>query len=185
LTATDPGVVPPTGRGSRRAAAVIASGVKQIEYRRSGGTSDWIPTAGAAAAVIVPAASNGEHVFYYRALDNAGHYSETGRFIVRIDSRRPWVRQGNSVSIAQGGVARLRYRLGDNLARTLRVRLEIRRSGAVRARYDLGSRRAGRWLSARLLCSFRPGHYSWRIVATDLAGNVSRGDSKRLLIRRR
>jgi hypothetical protein len=158
--------------------APTTSGVKNIQYRE--GTRPWTTVAGGLASFTV--ATNGYHVFQYRATDNAGNVSQVRTFPVKIDTVKPVVTCITNTVVPQGSVAKLQYKLADNLSKTLTCRLIITQYGATKAVYQLGSKPTGQTLVALMTANLKPQWYYWRVVARDAAGNETWGVHHMLII---
>jgi hypothetical protein len=158
--------------------APSSDSVKDVEYRE--GAQAWTTVAGSTAAVRVT--SNGVHTFQYRAHDNAGNVSQTGTFTVKIDTVKPVVTCITNTVASQRSVAKLQYRLADNLSKALNCRLVITQYGVTKAVYQLGSKPTGKTLVALMTVNLKPQYYYWRVVARDAAGNERWGIHHMLIV---
>ena len=111
----------------------------------------------------------------YRSTDTAGNVEAAQSCQVRIDKTKPKVRDIDRPQAWTGGDARFLYRLGDRYATRLRAKLVITRYSGHRVTVKLGWRPVGRRLFATWRCTLPTGSYSWRIIATDPAGNRKAG----------
>jgi hypothetical protein len=147
--------------------ALPSSGVKHIQYRD--GLGPWV-TVGSD-TVPVNVTTSAIHNYQYRAEDNAGNVSQVGTFTVKVDTVKPKVACITNSVIRQGQVARLRYRLADNLSTKLNCRLVITQYGKIKAVYPLGIKPVNTTLLATVRCGLKAQPYYWRVVARDAAGN--------------
>ena len=148
-------------------ASVGGAPVAYTEYRV--GTGAW--TKGTSVSIKPQGVTTVE----YRSADTAGNVEAAKSCQVRIDKTKPTVRDIGRPQAWTGGNARFLYKLGDRYATSLRAKLVITRYGGHRVTKKLGWRPVGRRLFATWHCTLRTGSYSWRIVATDPAGNRTAG----------
>ena len=117
----------------------------------------------------------GTTTILYRSTDTAGNVQATQTCKVRIDKTKPTVRDIGGAHAWSGGHARFSYRLGDKVVHGVNAKLVITRYNRHVASKKLGLKRTGRRLVASWRCNLPTGTYSWRIVATDPAGNRRAG----------
>jgi hypothetical protein len=169
--------------GAWRASAVTVSfsardagsGVAYVESSLDGG--DWIR--GATRTVT----GNAARALAFRAVDDAGNTEATRRATVRVDAGRPTPLALGDASVRRGRRVTLRYRINDVTPRaTCRIRIykgtqpvKTLKPGLVRTNLA----RTHAWT-----CRLAPGRYTWRVFATDQAGNTQgRPGTRRLLVR--
>jgi C1A family cysteine protease len=152
------------------------SGVAKIEYQLGAGA--W---ATYGAPVVVSA--EGETLFSYRAIDNAGNTEAAKSATVRIDKTGPSTVAGNRISVKKGKKATFRFSLKDRTA-TAKVTIKIFKGRKLKKSLTVGSKPCGRPQSyAWKRCTLAKGSYTWKVYATDEAGNAqSRAGSKGLTV---
>jgi hypothetical protein len=172
-------------------AADSGSGVQAIEYSVDGGT--WLPYADPFAV------DEGTHVVRARATDVAGNVGSVVSATFRVDSTGPVATATTatpSIWLPLLGPAQLHWTVSDNLARTVHVRLMVlTRTGDVAAVLDGGQvavtpgtvtsgSTAWNGKDGTLTGLLPLGSYTYEVVATDEAGNVSQsGRSMPVLVR--
>jgi hypothetical protein len=161
-----------SGSGSGRA----------IRYSADGGLT-WTTTANDVVDVVV--STQGQHRFQYYALDSVATETVHDPGYVNIDSRRPVTRAADA-SVRKGLKVALRFRVGDAAPGCGRavVRLQIRRLGRIVRTVKVGTRATNVALKYRYTARLARGTYTYRVLATDIAGNrASRIGSARLVVR--
>lgn len=161
-------------------------GVKRTQYRVDGGP--WKTyRAGILVRPKADHSADGEHRVTYRSLDRAGNLEFPQHCIVRIDTRRPKTFAYGEVMTTSGASARILYRLTDArpCAGMATVTIVIQDSSrATVKRLALGEQKTGTKLAANYTCSLPAGSYTYRVTATDAAGNrQSRTGGGELLVR--
>lgn len=92
-----------------------------------------------------------------------------------LDTLGPVTLAPDALSAASGGRATLRFVVRDNLSPTARVRVRIAdAAGKTVSVVKLGEVPTGRAVSRSLAVRLPQGHYRYRVMATDLAGNAQR-----------
>jgi subtilisin family serine protease len=151
------------------------SGVAYVESRLDDG--DWVR--GTARTV----AGDASHTLAFRAVDDAGNREATRRVTVRVDAGRPTPLALSDASARRGRRATLWYRINDVTPRaTCRIRIykgartvKTLRPGLVMTNLA----RTHAWT-----CRLAPGRYTWRVFATDQAGNTQgKPGTRRLTVR--
>jgi len=140
------------------------SGVQRIEYK----LEDDERWASYSKPIVISA--EGETVLAYRSTDEAGNTSDVQTASVRIDRRGPVTRAVEPVRVRRGHRATLRFIVGD-VTPTADVVIKISKGGKLAKKLTLGSRPTGRVLAYVWACDLPRGHYTWRVLATDEAGN--------------
>ncbi len=181
---TEPPVTTATGiDGAWHASAVevsfsavdVGAGVASIESSLDGGA--WVQ--GATRQV----SGNAAHALAFRAVDTAGNVEATQRATVRVDAGRPTPLALSNATAKKGKKATLRYRVNDVTPRaTCRIKvykgmrlMKTLRPGLVTTNLA----RTYTWT-----CRLAPGRYTWRVYATDQAGNTQRrAGAKTLTVR--
>ena len=150
------------------------SGVAYVESSLDDG--DWVP--GTAREVT----GNAAHTLAFRAIDDAGNAEETRRVTVRVDAGRPTPLALSDASARQGRRATLRYRINDVTPRaTCRIRIYKGKRTVKTLKPGLVMANVARTYA--WTCRLAPGRYTWRVFATDQAGNTqSRPGTRRLTV---
>lgn len=177
ITATEIAAETP---GLGKPAPAPGSGVKQVQFRE--GDGKWVTVDGDTAHVRVT--KTGVHTFQYRAEDNLGNVSAPKSFTIKFDTVKPHVTCITNTVVRQGDVAKLSYRLSDNLSTSLACKVVITQYGKTKAVTQLGSKPVGKRLVASVRATLRPQWYYWRVVARDAAGNEYWGSHRFLIISR-
>ncbi|HEY5168876.1 MAG TPA: YCF48-related protein [Thermoleophilia bacterium] len=119
----------------------------------------------------------------YRSVDNQGNVEATRSATVRIDGVPPTTAAAANVIVRKGAMASLRFRLTDPPAPSCSLSLQVRRSGKVVKTVAVGSARPGS-VRVRWRCRLARGRYSYRLLATDLAGSTqTKAGAKTLTVR--
>ena len=151
------------------AADTGGSGLQGTQYRLQG-SSVWLTATGD--QFVVPA-TDGVHVYEFRALDTAGNASITGTATVRMDTTGP-ATFAKSVTVKAGQKAVLSYKGTDALSPQLTaVTIVVANAkGKVVHSISLGTRTAGTWHSVSWSTrGIAKGTYIYAVFAKDLAGN--------------
>ena len=144
------------------------SAVAGTEYRLLG-AAGWTTY-----AAPVPVSALGVSAYEYRSVDVDGDLEAPKSLTVRIDTTRPVTRALASATVARYHTATLRLRVNDTVAPKAKVTVKIYRSGVWKKTLPLGLRATNRDLRYSFTCKLPRGTYTWRVFATDLAGNQQR-----------
>ena len=151
----------------------VAGSVMSTQYRVDGGS--WKAyAAGVTVAAKADHSADGEHRVEYRSTDNAGHVEFPQLCVARIDTRKPKTVAYGEVTVTSGAKARIGYQVTDAspCAGTATVTITVRdAAGAVVDSLALGEQSTGKRLTATYVCSLAAGSYTYRVTATDAAGN--------------
>jgi hypothetical protein len=161
------------------------SGVMATQYRLKG-TTAWLTAAGG--VFTVPTSPNGNRVYEYRALDWAGNASAILSATVKIDTGRPVAYALSTLTVHRLSYVNFPYKYADTYSPTAKMTLRIYTSrGKLVKTVALGTRSKNLTYRYRLRITFAKGSYTYRIYATDLAGNASSTSTssywKRLTVR--
>ena len=152
-------------------------GVAYTEWRLDSGGAGW--TVGN--HVVVD--RQGRTILSYRSVDNRGNIEATRTAVIDIDGLPPATAASSALRVRRLATATFKGRLTDPAAPTCAVRLQIRRAGKIVRTVDLGAKAPGT-IAVRWRCRLARGKYTYRFLATDLAGNPqSTATSKTLTIR--
>jgi hypothetical protein len=143
----------------------LGSGVAAIESGLDGGA--WVQ------GTTRQVGGNAAHTLTFRAVDNAGNVEATRQVLVRVDAGRPTPLALSSTAVRKGRQATLKYRVNDVTPRaTCRIRIykgtrpvKTLNPGLVRTNLA----RTHAWT-----CKLPRGRYTWKVYATDQAGNTQR-----------
>jgi hypothetical protein len=166
-------------------AADSVSGVHARQYRVRG-TSEWRTTVGGN-TFDVPTLPGGVRVYEYRAVDEAGNASVPATFKIRMDSTHPVAQALFPVTVRRLSTAWFYYKITDVAGSSATVTLKIynSRGGRVYSKV-LGAKASNVKYLYKLRIGLARGTYTYRLYATDLAGNSSTSTkyySNRLTVR--
>jgi len=149
-------------------ASDAGSGVELSQYKLD--SEAW--TEGASVSIPAPAthANDGLHTVAYRSADFRGNWEAARASRVSIDTQGPATSALAGVRVKKGSQARFRYRIGDR-SPTAKVTIKVYRSTKLVKTLGVGTRATGRALDYRWTCNLEQGRYTWKVYATDKAGN--------------
>ena len=142
------------------------SGIASREYRL--GSGDWLPYA---APIVVR--TEGETVVACRASDVAGNTSLEATATVHLDKTGPTTIALGKVKVQKGKRATFRFRVVDRTPMAT-VTVGILSGKKLIKTLSLGANPTGSAQSYVWKCTLAKGHYTWKVYATDLAGNEQR-----------
>jgi hypothetical protein len=108
---------------------------------------------------------------HFWSVDNAENSSSTHVLKPLIDRVGPQTYGLATVSVKAGATTTFKFRINDVTPTTASSSLCIYKGRALKKTIKLGKQRTGRALSYRWRCTLPKGTYTWKILATDLAGN--------------
>ena len=149
------------------------SGVAYTEYSLDGGAY----TRGASAAVSL----TGAHTLSFRSADNAGNVEAVKTATIGIDPDGPWTVALNKLTVKKGKVAKFRFKVVD-LTPTANVEIRIYKKARLRKILVAGSTKTGSVMIGTWRCTLARGTYTWKVYATDLAGNAPHVIGKKTLV---
>ena len=161
----------PTGWSKTAVTATLTatdalSGAASTEYSLNGG-SNWI--SGAQPTI----SAQGISTLLYRSRDTAGNLEAAQTATVRIDGVRPVTRAFAKVAVKRGKTATLRYRVADVPGAQANVTIKLfNAAGKLRGTWKAGLVTTNTILTCSHRCTLAKGAYTWKVYATDLAGNV-------------
>jgi C1A family cysteine protease len=159
-----------------QAVSVTASGgtgtARTIHCSTDGGAT-WAATVNSTAILLV--SDQGSHRFQFYASDSLATEVVHDPGYVNIDTVRPATRVGGKVTVKKGKTATLKYRIDDALpgCGTAVVRIQIKKGAKVVKTIAAGAKPANAALSYRFKVKLATGTYTYRVLATDLAGNMA------------
>ena len=128
--------------------------------------------------------AEGETAVSYRATDAAGNTEAAKTVTVRIDMTGPTTSASNKLSVKRGKKATFRFKVLDRTA-TAKVTIKIYKGKKLKKSLAVGSKACGSPQSyAWKRCTLAKGRYTWKVYATDEAGNAQvKIGSKRLTVK--
>ena len=154
---------------------------RTIHYTLDGGTT-W--STSTAASVDVPVTTEGAHHVQFYVLDSLNGEGPHDGW-VNIDTRKP-LTKAVKASVRKGRKVTLKYRVTDAVPGCGKavLKLQIRKRTKVVKTIALGTKGTNAALSYRYTARLKKGTYTWRVLATDIAGNATATmRSARLVIR--
>jgi hypothetical protein len=124
-------------------------------------------------ATPFPCSNEGESLYVYRATDSVGDVSDSGTFLVRIDTHRPTTKALAAATVVKGKTATLRYKVVDAMpgSGTADVTIKIRKGSRTVKTLPTVEVNVNQKLSARFKCKLAKGIYTFTVYAVDLALN--------------
>ena len=123
----------------------------------------------------------GSHLIAYSSVDALGAVETTRTGYVNIDTSVPRS-SATPASVKAGGTVTLKFRVDDEQpdCGSAAVSIQIRKNGRTVKTVVLGTQRMNVALTYRLKATLARGSYTWRVPATDVAGNkaVSVGQAR-------
>ena len=151
------------------------SGVKVTQYRIDGGRWQTLTAAGVTVKAPSDHSADGDHTISYRSTDKAGNTEFPQLCTVHIDTRPPKTVAYGKVTVARGSTAKIAYKITDAQPNggTATVTITVRdAAGTTVDTLVLGEQEIGKKLRAAYACALAPGSYTYRVTATDAAGNA-------------
>jgi subtilisin family serine protease len=139
------------------------SGVAYVESSLDGGA--W--TQGATRVV----SGNAAHTLAFRAVDNAGNAESPQQVTVRVDAGRPAPLALSNATVKRGKRATLKYRVDDVTPRAT-CRIKVYRGERLVKTLKPGLVTTNAARTHTWTCKLRRGRYTWKVYATDQAGNT-------------
>jgi sugar lactone lactonase YvrE len=141
------------------------SGVASTEYSTNGG-ANWAP--GLSAAIT----GQGVTALLVRSTDVAGNVEDPKTVTVRIDGTAPVPKALANKSVKRNATVKLQYKITDVPDAEAKVAIKIYKGKAFKKKLTVGTKAANVNLTYSYKCKLPKGKYSWKVFATDLAGNV-------------
>jgi hypothetical protein len=153
------------------------SGVALTQYRLLGSLT-WTTYVG---PFVVSA--EGSSTYECRSTDAAGNVETAHPFTVLIDTHGPQTLALAKVTVKKSKSTTFRFRVND-LTPSASVRIKIYKGAKLKKTLNVGSRATGTALSFKWKATLAKGSYTWKVFATDLAGNAQSSiGSKKLTIK--
>ena len=150
------------------------SGCASTEYRLQGAAAWSIYTAPFAVT------AQGVSTYEFRSTDAVGNVEAAQTFTAKVDAKGPQTLALAKVSVTKGKKATFRFRIND-LTPTATVTIKIYKHNKLKKTIPVGSAAATNSAqSYKWTCKLAKGSYTWKVYATDLAGNaqISIGSKK-------
>ena len=141
------------------------SGVAGTSYSIDGGP---VLTYSAPFTVSAP----GSHAVTYFSTDNAGNVEQPQTGYVNIDATVPTTK-AQPAAVRAGKTVTLKFRVADAAISCgqATVKIQIRKGGRVVKTVTVGAKATNAALIFRYKAALKKGVYTWRVLATDAAGN--------------
>lgn len=149
------------------------SGVAYTEYSLDGGAY----THAAQCVVNTP----GSHSIAVRSADKAGNVEVAKTVTVAYDNIGPVTTALTKVTVKQGRKATFRFKVAD-VTPTAGVQIKIYKGTKLKRTLTVGSKPTGSAQTYKWTCKLAPGTYTWKVYATDLAGNAQKTIGKKALV---
>ena len=145
------------------AANDTGSGVAYVEYGIDGAAF----VQGFACVV----SGDGDHTVTYRAVDNAGNVQDPQSVHVLVDGGPPVPAALGNATVRAGKKAALRFRVSDVEPQVVCV-IKVYKKARLVKTLKLGLRTTNVAVAYPWTCRLAKGKYTWKVYATDLAGNA-------------
>ena len=160
-----------------------SGGLRTIHYSADGGAS-WV-MALATPEVAVTISDEGSHHFLYYASDVLATETECDAGYVNLDKSKPRT-SAKRLSVLRGKWATFTFRITHSTIGCSQavVKLQIKRGKRTIKTVTAGLRQANGVSTYRFRVGLKKGAYTWRALATDVAGNkASMTTSARLVVK--
>ncbi len=114
---------------------------------------------------------NAAHVLAFRAADNAGNIEVARRRTVRVDTGRPKPLALSNATTKKGKKATLKYRVND-ITPGATCQIKVYKGARRMKTLKLGMVTTNLARTSTWICKLAPGRYTWKVYATDQAGNA-------------
>ena len=115
---------------------------------------------------------NGAVTVYVQFADADGNVMLELTLVVHLDTTPPVTAANWACRVARGHTAALRFAIRDRVSPRAGVVIKVRnRAGKVVRTLSLGQKPTRTWLTTKFVCKLPRGRYTYRVYATDLAGN--------------
>jgi hypothetical protein len=165
------------------ATAGTGAPIVRTEYSLDGGTT-WTPIATGTSLVVSTA---GQTSLLYRSVNAAGTVETPAQSaIVRIDLGKPSAKALKNVTIKRNKVGKLPYRVSDPSPSCgyAKVTITIYLKKKVVKRIVISKAATNRNLVYKYKAKLKPGTYTWKVSAVDIAGNKqTKLTAKKLIIK--
>lgn len=171
---------PPSGWSKTAVTATFTpsdatSDVATTEYSTDDGAT-W--TTGLSAVIT----TQGPTTLRYRSTDNAGNVEAFKTKAIGVDPVKPTPKALTNKTVRKGRTVKLPYRVSDASCPKAKVTIKVYKGSTLRKTLCLGLKATGTNLTCSYKCSLAKGKYTWKVYATDLAGNKQVKPSSKTLI---
>jgi hypothetical protein len=143
----------------------LFSGVAGTQYRALG-AADWTSY-----AAPFPVSTLGVTTWDYASRDRDGNLEATRRLKVRIDTTHPVTVALANATVRRGARATLRFRVNDSIAPRAYGKIKIYKGSVLKTFTMFPEWPTNKELRATFVCKLPRGRYTWKVFATDIAGN--------------
>ncbi len=145
----------------------------QVRFSTDGATwTDWQALADTESFQLPQGTPNGTVTVHIQFADADGNVKLELSIVVHLDTTPPVTAANWSSSVAKGHKAALKFAVRDSVSPRAGVIIRIRNhAGKVVQTLNLGQKATRTWLTAKFTCKLPHGRYTFRVYATDLAGN--------------
>jgi hypothetical protein len=140
--------------------------VASTEYRAQGAPT-WTTYTGPFSVT-----AQGASVYEYRSTDGVGNVEAVKTITVRIDRTAPVPKALANRSVKRNATAKLPYKIVDVPGAQANVTIKIYKGSVLKKTLKSGKRAANASLTLACRCRLPKGKYTWKVYATDLAGNA-------------
>ena len=140
------------------------SGVKSTSWSTDGAT--W--TSGLTGAI----SAEGTTTLRYSSIDNLDSAETVQTATIRIDTAIPVPMALHMKSVVRNRTVKLPFRVNDATGPQAKVTIRIYKGSALKKTLVVGTKATNTALSYSYKCKLARGKYSWKVYATDLAGNA-------------
>ena len=129
----------------------------------------------------VTVSANGTHTLLYRSADNAGNIEAAKTATVLVDTGAPTTSALAKVTVKKGKKASFRFKVTD-VTPTATVKIKIYKGTKLKKTLTVGSKPTGSAQTYKWTCNLPSDSYTWKVYATDLAGNAQKTIGKNSLV---
>ena len=153
--------------------------ITSTQYSLDGGTT-WMPWVEAASLTI---STPGSTTLLYRSTSETGTVETARSSVVNIDTTKPVCSAAKNVSVSRNRTARLAFTVGDAApsSGSASVTITILRGRTVVKRHTMTGVATNTPVTYLYKAALPHGSYTWKVAATDAAGNVQKTVSSRKL----
>jgi C1A family cysteine protease len=149
------------------------SGVAYTEYSLDGGAY--------ARGTSVTVSATGSHTLAFHSTDNAGNVEAVQTTTIGVDPDGPRTVAYKNVTVKKGKTAHFRFKIAD-VTPTADMQIRIYKKARLRKILVAGATKTGSVMIGTWKCTLAKGTYTWKVYATDLAGNPQRVIGKKTLV---
>jgi photosystem II stability/assembly factor-like uncharacterized protein len=143
--------------------------VDEMQFRL--GDGPWLPAAEDGSGWKTTVTRNGVTDVGYRGTDSAGNVEDPLSVTVRVDTKKPVPMALAKATVKKGRKATLRYRVND-VTPTCAVAISVRNARGKRVKqFKIAAAPTNVNATLAFTCRLKKGTYTWKVAATDLAGN--------------